>query len=302
MWFGWCLHRLPQHYASPASCSKISYCALTLLCVYLVPVAVKKALHKRAIELIRADLLRRLYNLSRTPSSKISNAYIRRKDPDRSATRCSINMPVPGDGEPSDLLEGVQFITPPPCREGIQDKASFLELPSLEASGNKKADSRVLQKKDDEWWLAGRGIRAQCSGWQPCSSCTILPLTLKSWATRGWFLQQGGVNLHVKADEIQWHKCRLSASIPFRPARAFLPQGKTTFPDFSTWFAILPPTYCFYKMVFSYFQSLISCIQGHGSVITGGRWGMPSSKPGWFTILMAAVWGGWQKSHVHLLE
>jgi len=107
------------------------------------------------------------------------------------------------DGEPSDLPEGVQFVTPPTCRDRSQNKALFLELPSLETSGDKKADSRVLQKKDDNWWLPGRRIIAQCSGWQPRSSCTILPLTLKSWATDGWLLQQGGAKLHVKENEIQ---------------------------------------------------------------------------------------------------
>ena len=42
------------------------------------------------------------------------------------------------------------------------------------------------------------------------------------------------------------------------------------FPDFTTWFALLPPMCCFYKMAFSYFQSLISCLQGHLSIIVGG--------------------------------
>lgn len=70
LWFCWCcLGGLLQHYASPTSCSKISLCFDFALCL-LGTGSSKKALHKRAIELIQADLLCRLYNPSCAPSSK----------------------------------------------------------------------------------------------------------------------------------------------------------------------------------------------------------------------------------------
>lgn len=173
------------------------------------------------------------------------------------------------DGQPSDLLQGVQFITPPTCRDRTWGKASFLELPSLETSGNKKSGF-MGQKKDDNWWLAGRGA------WQPRRSCTFLPLTLKVWATKAWFLLQEKATVHFKAKDIHQHKCCQSANIFSIPAHTslppHLPRGKTTFPDFTRWFSIFPLKYCFYKTVFSCFQYLIACLQRHHSTIMAGGW------------------------------
>lgn len=131
----------------------------------------------------------------------------------------------------------VQFVTPPTCRDRTQDKALLLELPYLEISRNKKADSQVLQKKDDDWGLAVRRIIAQCSGWQPWSSHTILPLALKSWATSEWLLQQGGAEWNKQvlvAQMLPTCCCVLQTCMlfppsppPFKERQCFqtLPQG-----------------------------------------------------------------------------
>lgn len=118
-------------------------------------------------------------------------------------------------------------------------------------------------------------------------------LALKIWKIKQGLLQHGRGGLQGSAKGAQKHKCCPSAAISSRAALTSLPppRGKT-FPDFTTWLAILPSIYWFYKTIFFYFQSLLSS-RAFSFYHNRRRRGI-FLNPGWFPFLMDVIWAGWK--------
>lgn len=184
----------------------------------------------------------------------------------------------------------MQFIIPPTCRDKTRDKASFLGLLPLKISGNnKKANSQCYIRRMMTR-PAGRRLIAWYSGLQPQTSCTILPLALKSWLTSGWLLQQGGAQLHTKENQNQHQKCCLPTAVSSRPVHASLPS--LVLQHFLSWPHCFPSFFPHSAFIKCYFPTLISNFLYPRTSLchSGRRWQMFSLHPGWFTFMMGVVW------------